>query len=102
MLSWLMMHTLFALRYAHGYYAFEPTEEDEKDVHGGLQFPLGAMPDYWDFFYFSLILGMTCQTADVDITSRRMRRLATAHGFVSFVFNAVVLALSVNFAAGLL
>ena len=103
LLSWMMMHTLFALRYAHAYYAL--TKEPDPSLRkqrGGLAFPGGEPPDYWDFFHFSLVLGMTCQTADVEITSRKMRHLATAHGFVAFVFNAVILALSVNFGASLL
>lgn len=104
LLSWLTMHTLFALRYAHGFYAraAEKAQASGESFHGGLRFPGDALPDYWDFFYFALVLGMACQTADVAISSRRMRRLATAHGFVSFVFNAVILALSVNFGATLL
>ena len=102
LLSWLMMHTLFALRYAHGYYARTADDPAGGDVHGGLEFPGGEPPDYWDFFYFSLVLGMACQTADVQVSSRKTRRLVTAHGFVAFVFNAVILALSVNFGASLL
>lgn len=102
MLSWLMMHTLFALRYAHGYYTRKPGDPSGQNFHGGLSFPGDEPPDYWDFFYFSLVLGMACQVADVGCTSRQMRRLAAAHGFVSFVFNAVILALSVNFGASLL
>ncbi len=102
MLSWLMMHTLFALRYAHGYYAHNPDDPSGRNEHGGLDFPGGEPPDYWDFFYFSLVLGMACQVADVQCSSRKMRRLAAAHGFISFVFNAVILALSVNFGASLL
>jgi uncharacterized membrane protein len=102
LLSWLMMHTLFALRYAHGYYSHRASDAAGQNIRGGLEFPGGEPPDYWDFFYFSLVLGMACQTADVQITTRRMRHLATAHGFVAFVFNAVILALSVNFGASLL
>ncbi len=102
LLSWLMMHTLFALRYAHAYYAHYAGDPSGRNVHGGLEFPGGEPPDYWDFFYFSLVLGMACQVSDVQVSSRKMRRLATAHGFISFVFNAVILALSVNFGASLL
>ncbi len=102
LLSWLMMHTLFALRYAHAFYAHFEGDPSGRNVRGGLDFPGGEPPDYWDFLHFSLVLGMTCQTADVQISSRKMRRLATAHGFISFVFNAVILALSVNFGASLL
>jgi len=96
--SWLLTHTVFALRYAHEYYETRPGG----DVVGGLAFPGGQNPDYWDFFYFALVLGMTFQVSDVQIESREMRRLATVHGLLSFLFNTVILALSVNIASGLL
>ena len=98
-LSWLMTHTLFALRYAHEYY--ELSGEDGA-VARGLDFPDETAPDYWDFFYFALVLGMTFQVSDVEITSRKLRRLAAAHGLLGFLFNTVILALSVNIGAGLL
>lgn len=98
-LSWLMTHTVFALRYAHEYY--ELTGEAGAIAHG-LEFPDDVAPDYWDFFYFSLVLGMTFQVSDVQITSRKLRRLAAAHGLLGFLFNTVILALSVNIGAGLL
>ena len=97
LLSWLVTHTLFALRYAHEYY-----ERSPGGVLGGLDFPGDAPPDYWDFCYFSLVLGMTFQVSDVEITSRKLRRLATVHGVVSFVFNTVIIAVTVNIAASLL
>ena len=71
-------------------------------VDGGLDFPGGLSPDYWDFFYFALVLGMTFQVSDVQITSRKLRRLAAAHGLIGFLFNAVIIALTVNIAASLL
>ena len=91
LLSWAFIHTIFALHYAHEFY----------DVDGGgLAFPGGtAEPDYWDFVYFSFVIGMTSQVSDVGITSQDIRRTATAHGVVSFVFNAALLALTVNIAA---
>ena len=97
--SWLMMHVTFAYRYAHEFYAITP---GNRTVDAGLQFPDEPHPDYWDFLYFSLVLGMTFQVSDVEITSRKLRRLAMLHGFLSFLFNTVILALSVNLAAGLL
>ena len=98
-ISWLVTHVLFALRYAHEYYA---RSTGSAEVDGGLQFPGGAPPDYWDFVYFALVLGMTFQVSDVQITSRQLRRLATAHGLIGFLFNTVIVALTVNIAAGLL
>ncbi len=99
LLSWLTTHTLFALRYAHEYYETIP---DGVAIAGGLEFPGGAAPDYWDFFYFALVLGMTFQVSDVTIHSRTLRRLATVHGLLGFLFNTVILALSVNIGASLL
>ena len=98
MLSWLVTHTVFALRYAHEYYAASSPGALDK----GLEFPGNDAPDYWDFMYFSVVLGMTFQVSDVQITSRKLRRLATLHGFLSFLFNTVLLALSVNIGASLL
>jgi len=91
MFSWAFIHTIFALHYAHEFY---------DETAGGLAFP-GATPepDYWDFVYFSFVIGMTSQVSDVGITSQTIRRTATAHGVVSFVFNATLLALTVNIAA---
>jgi uncharacterized membrane protein len=99
LLSWLTTHVVFALRYAHEYYA---RDLGGKDVDGGLEFPGGAAPDYWDFVYFSLVLGMTFQVSDVQITARKLRRLATVHGVLSFIFNTFILALAVNIGASLL
>ena len=93
-LSWALVHTSFALHYAHDYYRGKP---------GGLQFPSGSegkeKPDYWDFVYFSFVIGMTAQVSDVGITSKAIRRTATVHGIISFVFNTALLALMVNIAA---
>jgi uncharacterized membrane protein len=98
-LSWLVCHVTFAYRYAHEYYA---RDLGGKDVDGGLDFPHEKEPDYLDFFYFALVLGMTFQVSDVDITSRKLRRVATLHGLLSFLFNTVIVALTVNIAAGLM
>jgi len=97
--SWLMTHTVFAYRYAHEYYE---CDDATGKIIGGLSFPDDIEPDYWDFFYFSLVLGMTFQVSDVQITRRSLRRLAAAHGLLGFLFNTVILALSVNIGASLL
>jgi uncharacterized membrane protein len=92
-LSWATVHTTFALHYAHDYYRGKP---------GGLQFPSGDThenADYWDFVYFSFVIGMTAQVSDVGITDKTIRRTATAHGIISFFFNTALLALMVNIAA---
>jgi uncharacterized membrane protein len=92
-LSWTFVHTIFALHYAHEYYG----ERGAK--HDGLNFPGEGTPDYWDFVYFSFIIGMTSQVSDVAIASKPIRRTATAHGIVSFFFNVTLVALMVNIAA---
>jgi uncharacterized membrane protein len=92
-LSWAFIHTIFALHYAHEFY-IENRYED-----GGLAFPGKEQPDYWDFFYFSLVIGMTSQVSDVAVTAKAIRRTVLAHGVVSFFFNVALLALTVNIAA---
>jgi uncharacterized membrane protein len=99
LLSWLVTHVVFALRYAHEFYT---TTGTRSKVDGGLEFPGEDAPDYWDFVYFSLVLGMTFQVSDVQITSRKLRRLATVHGLIGFLFNTVIVALTVNIAASLM
>jgi uncharacterized membrane protein len=95
--SWLLVHTAFALHYAHVYYM-----SIGKEIGAPLEFPRQESPIYLDFLYFAMIIGMTSQTADVAIASTRMRRLVMVHGIVGFVFNTTLLALTVNIAAGLL
>ena len=97
-LSWLYVHIIFALHYAHGFYA--PREHGKGD-QGGLIFPGEDDADYWDFLHFSLIIGVANQTADIQISSRKLRGLATLHSLVAWFFNAVILALTVNLAATL-
>jgi uncharacterized membrane protein len=98
-LSWLLTHAVFALRYAHEYYTRDSADDP---YDGGLEFPGKQAPDYWDFLYFSAVLGMTFQVSDVQITSKKLRRLATLHGMLGFLFNTVIVALTVNLASGLL
>jgi uncharacterized membrane protein len=94
-LSWCFVQVIFCLHYAHDYY-------DEDDEGGGLQFPQDDAPEYWDFLYFSVVIGMTFQVSDVQVTGKQMRRLVMAHGLVSFVFNVAILALIVNLGANLI
>ena len=97
--SWILVHTLFTLRYAHLYYRPEP---GSKEPGGGLEFPSTPSPDYLDFAYFAFIIGMTCQTSDTGVSSRPMRRLALLHGLIAFIFNTAIVALSINMLASLL
>jgi uncharacterized membrane protein len=94
LLSWTFTHIMFALHYAHEFY------DENGGKGGGLIFP-GDLhePDYWDFVYFSFVIGMTSQVSDVAITCRPIRHTVSAHGIISFIFNVTILALTVNIAA---
>ncbi|WBH15436.1 DUF1345 domain-containing protein [Sphingomonas radiodurans] len=90
-IAWLFSNTAYALHYAHLFYS----RDGARDA-GGLDFPDGDEPDYWDFIYFAFTLGMTFQTSDVAIKSRRMRRVVTGHCLAAFVFNLGVIAFTIN------
>ncbi|WP_447759965.1 DUF1345 domain-containing protein [Sphingopyxis panaciterrae] len=96
-LAWLFANIVYAIHYAHLYY----TPDKAHGGHaGGLSIPSSATPDYFDFLHFALILGMTFQTADIDITSRAIRRVSTGHCLAAFIFNIGILAFSINMIAG--
>jgi uncharacterized membrane protein len=95
--SWFIVHTAFALHYAHEFYEGDPHIQERS-----LTFPGNHEPNYLDFLYFAFVLGTTSQTSDVTICSGAMRRLALAHGVIAFFFNTTLLALVVNIAAGLI
>ena len=98
-LTWLFMQTMFALHYAHEFYNSHSRSND-----GGLEFPGHKfyMPDYWDFIYFSFIIGTAAQTADINLTSKTFRRLFALHCVLVFFFNTTILALTINVSASLL
>jgi uncharacterized membrane protein len=98
-LSWSLVHTVFTLHYAHGYYGPTDDLDDEDGLVGGLEFPSETKPDYWDFMYFSYVVGMTAQVSDVQVSGRQLRRLTLIHGVVSFFFNTIILALTINIVA---
>lgn len=95
--SWLFTQTMFALHYAHSYFLARHRRQPP-----GLDFPGQETPNYSDFFYFSVVIGTSAQTADVALSSRAMRRIGTLHCLLSFAFNTTVLALMINIAAGLM
>jgi len=99
MLSWFLVQLVFALHYAHEYYA--PAEANHHAIARGLEFPDDDTPDYWDFLYFAVVLGVASQTADVSFRTKSLRRTGTVHGVIAFTFNTVVLALTINLLAGL-
>lgn len=90
-LAWLFANTIFALHYAHLYYR----QSGAGDARG-LDFPETATPNYWDFLYFSLTLGMTFQTSDVTINGGHMRRVVLVQTVAAFFFNMGVLAFAIN------
>jgi len=91
-LSWLLVHTLFTLRYASLYYA---------DDDGGVDFNQVEPPRYADFAYLSFTLGMTFQVSDTSLTSSVMRAAALRHALMSFLFGSIILATLINLVAGL-
>ena len=95
--SWLFIQTIFAFHYAHRYYQEEKRNEPDGP---GLQFPGGLDPDYFDFLYYAHVVGMTSQVSDVQVTSREMRHITLVHSVLSFAFNMLILALSINVVAG--
>lgn len=98
-LSWAMVHTIFTVRYAHIYYADH--KKDGSKHAGGLNFPDEEHPDFIDFAYYSFVIGMTFQVSDVSISAKRFRRMTLLHSLLAFVFNTVIVALTVNVIAGL-
>lgn len=89
--SWFLIHTAYTLHYAHIYY-----QDYEKTKQPPLIFPDTIHPNYIDFLYFSMLIGMTCQTADVNIANSRIRALAMIQGLTAFVFNTTLLVLTIN------
>ncbi len=101
LISWSIMHMLFAVHYAHSFYGDAQPDQPGYTPRRGLNFPGDEEPVFSDFLYFSFVVGMTCQVSDIAVTRAPMRRLTLMHGFIAFFFNTVVLALSVNIGASL-
>jgi uncharacterized membrane protein len=99
LLSWVMVHTVFTFHYAHKYY--DDDKQEKAKAAEGLDFPGDEKPDYLDFAYFSFVIGCTFQVSDVEITSKKIRRVALLHGLLSFLLNTFVVALTINFVASL-
>jgi uncharacterized membrane protein len=99
LLSWLLIHTLFAFHYARWYYS---REMESKTHRGGLRFPGDKEPDYLDFAYYAFVVGMTSQVSDVCIMTRHMRRITLVHSVLSFIFNIAILAMSINIIGGVI
>lgn len=97
--SWLMVHLAFAVRYAHLFYG-DNNKQFSKHAKG-LVFPEDDVPDYFDFAYFSIVIGMTFQVSDVVITSKGVRRLVLIHSIIAFIFNTVIIAMTVSQVIGM-
>ncbi len=96
-LSWLFVHTSFAKHYAHEFFG----PDGNGGIRRGLIFPGGEEPDFADFTHFALVIGVAAQTADIQISAKPIRHVVTLHGILAFVFNTVILALTINLAAAL-
>lgn len=97
--SWILLHTIFTIRYAHLYHNYDDVKAGKEG--GGIDFPDAERPDYIDFAYFSFVIGMTFQVSDVTISSKMVRRFVLLHSLISFVFNTIIVALTVNVIAGI-
>lgn len=95
--AWVSLHTLYALHYAHLYYA----HSGDRTPGSGIDFPGTRQPTFGDSFYFSFTIGATSQTSDVAITASRVRKSVLIHACLSFAFNTTLLALTINLAAAL-
>jgi uncharacterized membrane protein len=93
-LAWTMTHVAFTFRYAHLYY-----REDSEGI-GGLEFPGGVAPMYFDFAYFAFTIGMCFQVSDVCISSHQIRRAVLLHSIISFAYNSIILAFVLNLVFG--
>ncbi|MET0638018.1 MAG: DUF1345 domain-containing protein [Chitinophagaceae bacterium] len=100
LLSWILLHTIFAVRYAHLYH--DHNSQKSGAAVGGLTFPTKEKLDYLDFAYFALVIGMTFQVSDVQVNSSVIRRFVLMHSLISFVFNTIIVALTINTIASLL
>lgn len=90
-LSWVFVHLMFAVHYAHDHYTDDPA----------MEFPGDGEPDYWDFAYVAYAIGMSCSPPDVSIVAKSARRVALVHGMMAFFFNTMLVSLAINIASGL-
>jgi uncharacterized membrane protein len=100
-LSWLMIHTMWGMHYAWEYYDAPPERDSDQKQQGGLEFSGDDDPDGTDFIYFSLVVAMTAQTSDTEVTGRSMRRIVSVHSLFSYFFTTVLTAAAVNIVVSL-
>ena len=99
LLTCLLLHTTFAIRYAHFYH--DHNHLNTGSNVGGIDFPIKEPPDYIDFAHFYFVIGITFQVSDVEISSRLIRRFVLRHSLISFAYNTFIVALTINFIVGL-
>ena len=99
-LAWLMIHVMWGMHYAWEYYA-APMRSSESKQRGGLEFPGGSEPRGLDFIYFALVVAMTAQTSDTDVTHTKMRRIVTMQSLFGYVFTTIIIATAVNIVVSL-
>jgi uncharacterized membrane protein len=92
LLAWLVVHTVFTLRYARIYYS---------GADGGVDFNQAGEPCYSDFGYLGFTVGMAFQVSDTALTSRAMRKTALRHALLSYLFSTVIVATTINLVAGI-
>ncbi len=97
--SWVLLHTIFTTRYADLYFK-DRRRRNHGDDTEALMFPSPEKPDYLDFAYFSFVIGMTFQVSDVQINSKTIRRFVLLHSLISFAFNTIIVALTINLVIG--
>ena len=94
LISWILLHTIFTIRYAHLYHDHNKLKTGS--MVGGIKFPGKEEPDYIDFAYFSFVIGMTFQVSDIQVTSKVIRKFVLLHSIISFMFNTIIVALTIN------
>ena len=94
LISWILLHTNFTIRYAHLYHDHNKLKTGS--MVGGIKFPGKEEPDYIDFAYFSFVIGMTFQVSDIQVTSKVIRKFVLLHSIISFMFNTIIVALTIN------
>jgi uncharacterized membrane protein len=99
LVTWVMLHTVFAIRYAYRYYA--PSLDDPDRPTGGLVFPGNSLaPDYWDFLYYAFTIAMCGSTSDIQVVHPEMRRLTLLHGLFAFFYNVGLFSMLISTVAG--
>jgi uncharacterized membrane protein len=93
--GWLMINAMWGMHYAWEYYQ-APKKQDDREQRGGLDFPGDELPNGMAFIYFSLVIAMTAQTSDTDVTDNHMRRIVSTQSLFGYLFNTIIVAAAIN------